>query len=269
MEKLLSSAVPNPTPSVSNGGALSLALSCFMIEPGGFELLDQNGKGQGKSNFAPPPSWAAASSTLWTFDFIKGGALFRLSCSLQASTNRMFIHAAEINTNGELVESNIQVLGLQLENYVVPSRLSETNTWEGVISNELALKEMFQMYIMQPLWANARTAGAKSEISTTMNTWKQSAHSYISLASDKATNWTIAAKKLSNANLAYATEKAKVWTESATKALKESSIFLIGRSCEAKAKLAMVEKKQVLLPASIAVGAFAVTVALMYNRSRR
>lgn len=50
---------------------------------------------------------------------------------------------------------NIQVMGLQLENYVPdPARLQQ-RSWEGVIANEHTLVDMAQEFVITPLWRHA------------------------------------------------------------------------------------------------------------------
>lgn len=62
-----------------------------------------------------------------------GAALtFRLQCAFQAATKRVFIHASEMDSRGEPVKDNIQIMGLQLPNYVpAGDQCTNSSAWEG------------------------------------------------------------------------------------------------------------------------------------------
>ena len=64
-----------------------------------------------------------------------GAALtFRLQCAFQAATKRVFIHASEIDSRGEPVKDNMQIMGLQLPNYVPAGdqcATSSSSSWDG------------------------------------------------------------------------------------------------------------------------------------------
>jgi hypothetical protein len=144
LQKLLERACPNPSILSSNAGAvLSLALNCLMGEEG-YTLDDSNPPG-----CAPPAGWHSKFKHEWVFSYTRPGKAnkFVLHCSLQIQTNRMFVHASE-----PLNESNIQILGLSLDNYVPnPEPLSSGRWEEGVVQRADGLHEMFKQYITEPL----------------------------------------------------------------------------------------------------------------------
>ncbi|MEW5297880.1 MAG: hypothetical protein WDW36_001059 [Sanguina aurantia] len=64
----------------------------------------------------------------------------------------MFVHASEDGRS-----QNVQVLGLQLENYVTQdAAVLRGKKWEGVMKNEAALQTYFSEHISQPLLAAAQ-----------------------------------------------------------------------------------------------------------------
>lgn len=83
------------------------------------------------SAFIPPRDWRQLENE-WIICYSRPGAFntFRLHCSLQAATGRMFVHASETGPEGEPLRDNIQVLGLQLTNYADGDRC-KSDTWEG------------------------------------------------------------------------------------------------------------------------------------------
>ena len=148
LQKLLEQACPNPALLANSGGGsvLSLALSCLMIKAG-YVLDDQSGQG-GIPGYAPPAGWHSKFKQEWVFSYTKPGKAnkFVLHCSLQLQTNRMFVHASE-----PLNESNIQILGLALENYVPEAEKLSSGSWDGVLQRADGLQEMFTQYITEPL----------------------------------------------------------------------------------------------------------------------
>eukprot|EP00887_Chlorella_sp_A99_P004671 scaffold4.g4671.t1 len=121
----------------------------------GFVQLDARGRPQ--QSWQPPKDWATRYPDEWVFLYsLPGAALrFRLHCSLQAQTRRMFIHASEIDSQDMPLKDNIQVMGLQLDNYVPdPARL-RTRSWEGLVANEHTLADMAGEFVIQPLWRQA------------------------------------------------------------------------------------------------------------------
>jgi hypothetical protein len=123
----------------------------------GFVPLDQNGRPVPGLHLPRNPTWRSLANE-WIVEYSRPDALrtFRLHCSLQPATGRMFVHASEtMGRGGEPLRSNIQVLGLQLQNYT-DGRKCEQESWEdGVIDNERTLKEMFSEFVLLPLWKNA------------------------------------------------------------------------------------------------------------------
>lgn len=82
--------------------------------------------------FTPPSNWNRQHQDEWVITYTRENAArrFRLHCSLQAATDRLFVHACELADNGEPVSDNIQVMGLQLGNYVNMEGY-KTSPWEG------------------------------------------------------------------------------------------------------------------------------------------
>lgn len=88
-----------------------------------------------KAGSIVPADWNQLEH-VWVFEYSRPGAdnKFRLACSLQSTTRRMFIHAAEVDqgSEGEPLQDNICVMGLQLDNYVpAGDRCSKSTSWEG------------------------------------------------------------------------------------------------------------------------------------------
>jgi hypothetical protein len=150
---LLEQVFPTPVSFFSQSATASindvvpLCLHCLMIEAGCTPLSSKKNR--------PPAKWNAHEDE-WIVEYRheKDGvtATFRLHCSLQRRSGRLFVHAEEIEeTSGE---KNIQVLGLQMTNYtkVVPE---DTNggAWGDYVKNERTLKEMFRQFIVKPLLA--------------------------------------------------------------------------------------------------------------------
>jgi hypothetical protein len=84
--------------------------------------------------YTPPKDWSVFEDE-WVVSYARAGSpsVFRLHCALQAATGRLFVHASELDENGVPKPSNIQVLGLQLLNYVDTDR-EDKSSWEGVCS---------------------------------------------------------------------------------------------------------------------------------------
>lgn len=82
--------------------------------------------------YTPPKDWNVFEDE-WVVIYARAGSpsVFRLHCALQAATGRLFVHASELEENGVPKPSNIQVLGLQLLNYVNTDR-EDSSSWEGV-----------------------------------------------------------------------------------------------------------------------------------------
>ncbi|PRW58833.1 hydrolase [Chlorella sorokiniana] len=123
----------------------------------GFRTLDAAGRPLRGSS--PPAAWNAAD-LVWSFSYTRPGAVrqFRLQCALQAATRRMFVHACEVDGAGEPLQDNIQIMGVQLDNYVAAGDEVHRRTggsWEGVMAAEHTLAEMFSEFIARPLWRNA------------------------------------------------------------------------------------------------------------------
>ena len=136
----------------------------------GFEPLDAKGRAR-PGSWAPPADWNGRFEHEWVFSYARTGAArhFRLHCSLQAQTGRMFIHArcghnigatpspraggptfrstgclqpalpsprrhpprSELDSDGMPAKENIQVMGLQLANYVPDLSKCAGASWEG------------------------------------------------------------------------------------------------------------------------------------------
>ncbi|KAF5827100.1 hypothetical protein DUNSADRAFT_1320 [Dunaliella salina] len=99
----------------------------------------------------PPLDWQAAGPNEWNFVYSMGGKChnFKLVVALHEKTGRTFVHASEDGN-----PNNIQVLGLQLENYVNPdSNTLKTQDWNKVmvLDNEQKLKDMVITHIVNPL----------------------------------------------------------------------------------------------------------------------
>jgi hypothetical protein len=81
-----------------------------------------------------PASWNKAEN-VWVFEYSCPPAAkkFRLACSLHPTTNRMFIHAAEVEAgSGEPEAGNMCVMGLQLDNYVpAGDGVARSTSWQG------------------------------------------------------------------------------------------------------------------------------------------
>jgi hypothetical protein len=114
---------------------------------------------------APPTSWNRQHEHEWIITYTRKGALnrFRLHCSLQAATDRLFVHASELTLDGEPMADNIQVMGLQMGNYVDLEACKES-TWEGVVKNVRTLTEMFSEFVLAPLWLRAEKGEAAEGI---------------------------------------------------------------------------------------------------------
>jgi len=150
---LLEQVFPTPVSFFSQSATASindvvpLCLHCLMIEAGCTPPSSKKNR--------PPAKWNAHEDE-WIVEYRheKDGvtATFRLHCSLQRRSGRLFVHAEEIEEASG--EKNIQVLGLQMTNYtkVVPE---DTNggAWGDYVKNERTLKEMFRQFIVKPLLA--------------------------------------------------------------------------------------------------------------------
>ena len=78
--------------------------------------------------------WATSTQPLSALRCRRPGAAltFRLQCAFQAPTKRVFIHASEIDSQGEPVKDNIQIMGLQLPNYVpAGDQCANSSGWDG------------------------------------------------------------------------------------------------------------------------------------------
>ncbi|PSC76440.1 thrombospondin type-1 domain-containing 4-like [Micractinium conductrix] len=150
-------------PSQAGGDALALALHCLMVRDG-YTALDRNGRRL--RGYALPSDWDAVDF-LWAWEYTRPGAArhFRLQCGLQPATRRMFIHASEVAPGGDPVQDNIQVMGVQLDNYVKLPRgdgaaAQPPSSWEGVLVGEQALRDMWAEFVSAPLWRLAGKAPA-------------------------------------------------------------------------------------------------------------
>lgn len=92
--------------------------------------LDTNS--QPIKGYTPPTNWNTEHEAEWVIIYCRKGALrkFRLHCSLQSATDRLFVHACELTATHEPVSDNIQVMGLQMGNYVSVDAYN-TGAWEG------------------------------------------------------------------------------------------------------------------------------------------
>lgn len=109
---LLQLAVPKPGYIAASGGAaaLALALHCLMTRDGFTVEGATAGLGQKRpSSYTPPADWNGKFQDEWVFTYTKDGKAnkFVLHCSLQAASNRMYIHCSELGNLG-----NVHVLGL-------------------------------------------------------------------------------------------------------------------------------------------------------------
>ncbi|KAI7842411.1 hypothetical protein COHA_004050 [Chlorella ohadii] len=163
LAELLAQALPQGPGGLrgkqAGGAALALALHCLMVQDG-FRPLDNSGRPLRSAS--PPAAWNAAD-LVWSFSYDRPGALrqFKLQCALQAATRRMFVHACEVDGSGEPLQDNIQIMGLQLDNYVPAGddlHRRHGGSWEGVVAAEHTLVQMFSEFIARPLWRNAEKA---------------------------------------------------------------------------------------------------------------
>lgn len=150
---------------------IALCLHCMMVDYGFTPLdMDDTKKPLVENSFKPPSGWNSLQDE-WIITYLRESSpsRFRLHCAVQASTGRLFVHASEsdLSVDGPVTmkASNIQVLGLQLENYVFDLAGVDTpSSWEECVKNERTLKEMFNEFVMIPLWGNAsRDATSLSE----------------------------------------------------------------------------------------------------------
>ena len=163
---LLEQLYPTPVSFFSQSNATSndvvpLCLHCLMVEAGCTPLSSRNNR--------PPSNWNKHEDE-WVVEYGHGveinGALaktvFRLHCSLQRRSGRLFVHAEEIGDNvysgrgndsrQDAGTGNIQVLGLQLANYTQGiAENDQGGSWNSYIRNERTLKEMFRQFIVKPL----------------------------------------------------------------------------------------------------------------------
>lgn len=149
----------NATSGATSADVIMLCLHCMMVDDG-FTALDMETYKPIRS-YAPPPGWNSLQEE-WIVTYQRGQNpnRFRLHCAIQSSTGRVFVHASEqeVSTDGTacIKASNIQVLGIQLENYAYAEvELTRTQSWENCLKNERTLKEMFQEFVLLPLWARA------------------------------------------------------------------------------------------------------------------
>eukprot|EP00200_Dunaliella_tertiolecta_P006625 CAMPEP_0202357062 /NCGR_PEP_ID=MMETSP1126-20121109/11248_1 /ASSEMBLY_ACC=CAM_ASM_000457 /TAXON_ID=3047 /ORGANISM="Dunaliella tertiolecta, Strain CCMP1320" /LENGTH=187 /DNA_ID=CAMNT_0048949885 /DNA_START=40 /DNA_END=600 /DNA_ORIENTATION=- len=154
---LLSSAVSKPGTVGTSGGVLALSVHCIMVRQG-FNVVenpDVTGKRLRRSSYMPPLDWQAAGPNEWNFLYSLGGKChhFKLVVALHEKTGRTFVHASEDGN-----PNNIQVLGLQLENYVSPdSSTLKTQDWNKVLvlDNEQKLNDLVITHIVNPLKENS------------------------------------------------------------------------------------------------------------------
>lgn len=104
----------------------------LMVEEG-FQPLSSNRKPVPLGTYKPPHDWETKFDNEWMFEYCRSGAAynFRLHCALQSATRRVFIHASELTTGGDPIPDNIQIMGLQLDNYVPDVSKCKGATWEG------------------------------------------------------------------------------------------------------------------------------------------
>lgn len=162
---LLERVFPTPVSFFSQSSAASandivpLCLHCLMIEAGCTPLASKKNR--------PPANWNKHQDE-WVVEYRheKDGVStrFRLHCSLQQRSGRLFVHAEELTAEKtedvHVSEKNIQVLGLQLSNYtkIVPEDV-KGDAWSDYVKNERTLKEMFRQFIVKPL---LETSGRKA-----------------------------------------------------------------------------------------------------------
>lgn len=81
--------------------------------------------------------------------------VFLLHCSLQETTQRLFIQVSEDGNR-----QNVQVMGLQVDRSVPDSdqfrEAIRVGTWEGVVRNQNSVVEMFKTYVSGPLLRKAQ-----------------------------------------------------------------------------------------------------------------
>jgi hypothetical protein len=149
IEKLLQLAYSSPKYLSRTDGAdaLVLSLHCLLVEQGYVSLGGakqpvlklkvplEEGSAKKTPVYTPPKDWSVFEDE-WVVSYARAGSpsVFRLHCALQAATGRLFVHASELDENGVPKPSNIQVLGLQLLNYVDTDR-EDKSSWEGIVTN--------------------------------------------------------------------------------------------------------------------------------------
>ncbi|KAL4448056.1 hypothetical protein ABPG75_005275 [Micractinium tetrahymenae] len=169
LAELLEAALPGGPASLrkAQGGAdaLAAALHCLMVRDG-YVALDR--AGQPLRGYALPKEWNEVPN-LWAFLYSRPGAArtFRLECGQHPTTRRMIVHASELGPDGAPLPDNMQVMGVQTDNYV---RLGEagqqpTSSWHGVVTAEATLCDMWDEYVAAPLWRKAEKAAPGSAAS--------------------------------------------------------------------------------------------------------
>lgn len=163
IDELLAQALPGGPETLresqAGADALAVAFHCLMVRDG-WTALDRSGRPL--RGYALPADWNAVAH-LWAWDYTRPGAAqnFRLQCGMQPQTRRLFVHASEVAPGGEPMPDNIQVMGIQVGNYVKLQQADSTadgSGWQGVILSQGTLIQMWEECVSAPLWRRALKA---------------------------------------------------------------------------------------------------------------
>ncbi|GMH41295.1 hypothetical protein BSKO_09205 [Bryopsis sp. KO-2023] len=179
LSDLLSQCFKSPTSvplqgSLRRSGILALCLHCMMVKAGfrtaanappARSLLSKiNPFSRPLSVFTPPQSWLCllpSSEFIFRYTYPGKEGVFILHCSIQESTERMFVQVSEDGNR-----KNIQVMGIQVDRNVPDSpeykKACRTGKWTGVMKNQTAVADMFRIYVTEPLLRNADASEQES-----------------------------------------------------------------------------------------------------------
>lgn len=133
---------------------VALALHCLMVREG-FSVVDETttaDQRRRQSAYTPPLNWQEHGPNEWGFVYSRSDKVnrFAVIINLHPTGSRIFVHASE-----EHNPHNIQVLGLQLENYVPDASKLKSNSWEGILANDDLLTHNFVTFVTKPLLENS------------------------------------------------------------------------------------------------------------------
>ncbi|GFH09760.1 PI31_Prot_N domain-containing protein, partial [Haematococcus lacustris] len=148
LTELLPLAVPKPASVGTRGAALALACHCVMVREG-FTVEEPQFASSRIRRSSPPANWQMYGPMEWNFVYSHSSKLnlFKLIVSLHEKSGRAFVHCSE-----DLNPNNIQILGLQLENYVPETAAGLKGTdWTGIMTNMQGLEAFYLQHIVRPL----------------------------------------------------------------------------------------------------------------------